>query len=107
LRKLDIKQTKSSSKGKVNAEFFKQLYQLLKICFPSWRSPVLIDLAILTVNLIIRTFLSIHISTLTAKIVQSAVKIDFEMFVKRIFELGLISIPASFVNSLLEYLNKK
>lgn len=39
-------------------------------------------------------------------VVKSIVALDWKTFVKKIAYLGLVSFPASFVNSLLDYLNK-
>lgn len=39
-------------------------------------------------------------------VVKSIVALDFKTFIKKILFLGLVSLPASFVNSSLDYLNK-
>ena len=61
----------------------------------------------LTVFLSLRTFLSIYISTINGRVVKSIIKVDRIKFFTRIMSLALVAVPASFVNSYLEYLNKK
>lgn len=61
----------------------------------------------MTVFLILRTFLSIYIAGLNGKIVKSIIEKSKGIFIQRVFYLGLIAIPASFVNSFLDFLNKR
>lgn len=53
-----------------------------------------------------RTFLSIYVATINGRIVRGIIEQDFGLFIRRILNLGGVSIPASFVNSYLDYLNK-
>lgn len=55
----------------------------------------------------LRTFLSIYISAINGKIVKAIIQKDLNLFIKRVVSLGLIAFPASFVNSFLEFLNKR
>jgi ATP-binding cassette subfamily D (ALD) protein 3 len=41
------------------------------------------------------------------KIVKAIIELDRMLFLKRIINLGLLAIPASFVNSMLDFLNKR
>ena len=91
----------------VDAVFLKRIKILIKIVVPSWSSPVVWDLSVVTVFFIIRTFLSIYISGVNGKIVKSIVKYDQVQFMKNIGNLALLALPASFVNSYLTFLNKK
>lgn len=67
----------------------------------------MLDLCLLTVFLVLRTFLSIYIAGLNGKIVKSIIERNKAVFIQRVFYLGLIAIPASFVNSFLDFLNKR
>ena len=61
----------------------------------------------MTVFLVLRTFLSIYIADLNGKIVKSIIQKSKTVFIQRVFYLGLIAVPASFVNSFLDFLNKR
>ena len=67
----------------------------------------MLDLVLLTVFLVLRTFLSIYIAGLNGKIVKSIIEKNKGIFIQRVFYLGLIAIPASFVNSFLDFLNRR
>ena len=80
---------------------------LLKIAVPRWKSEEVFDLTMLTAFLVARTFLSIYVSTVQGRIVKSMIKMDWNLFISRIINLGLCAVPASFVNSALDYFNKR
>lgn len=65
------------------------------------------DIVLLTIFLILRTFLSIYLAGVNGKIVKAIIELDLMLFLKRIINLGLLAIPASFVNSMLDFLNKR
>lgn len=65
------------------------------------------DICLLTVFLVLRTFLSIYIAGINGKIVKSIIERNKGLFIQRVFALGFIAIPASFVNSFLDFLNKR
>lgn len=79
----------------------------MKIVIPSWRSAEVYYLVSLTVFLALRTFLSIYISSINGRIVKAIIKTDRMMFLQRILNLALCAVPASFINSYLDYLNKR
>ena len=64
-------------------------------------------MCLLTVFLVLRTFLSIYIAALNGTIVKSIIEGNKAVFIVRVCYLGLIAIPASFVNSFLDFLNKR
>ncbi len=94
-------------KGNVDSIFFKRIKELVKIVIPTWKCKEVLDLCLLTVFLVLRTFLSIYIAGLNGKIVKSIIERNKAVFIQRVFYLGLIAIPASFVNSFLDFLNKR
>jgi len=57
---------------------------LLKIVIPTWKSPEVLDLSLLTVALVVRTFLSIYISSINGKIVKAIISMDYGMFLKKV-----------------------
>lgn len=88
-------------------DFFANFWRILKIVVPSWTDEVVFDLTTLTIFLTIRTFLSIYISNVNGSIVQQVVRHNLPDFISEISKLGIISLPASFVNSYLDFLTKK
>ncbi|CAD8074471.1 unnamed protein product [Paramecium sonneborni] len=92
--------------GNVDKVFINRIMDLLKIVIPSIKSMEIFDLSVLTVFLVIRTMMSIYISSLNGRIVKTIINGDFQKFIQKIVQLGLVAVPASFVNSYLEYLNK-
>lgn len=94
------------TQGHVNMAFFKNLYHLLKIAIPSWKDSVVFDISSLTAFLVIRTFLSIYIARVNGDIVKNLVAYNFGGFISGLATLGLIALPASFINSYLDFQNK-
>ena len=56
----------------------------MRIVIPTWKSEEVLDLALLTVFLVLRTFLSIYIAAVNGKIVKAIIERDFGMFVRRV-----------------------
>lgn len=67
----------------------------------------MMDILLLTIFLVFRTYLSIWVAGANGRIVKAIIELNLKLFLTRILELGMIAVPASFVNSFLEYLNKK
>ena len=91
----------------VNKAFLLQLKRLLKILIPSVFSKEFGLLTLHTISLISRTFLSIYVATLDGRIVKTIVTRDVLKFV---YELSIwlgIAIPATFVNSLIRFLESQ
>lgn len=81
----NLKPTKKErGKGNVDSVFFKRIVALLKIVIPSWKSKEVLNLSLLTVSLVIRTFLSIYITSINGLIVKAIVKRDYALFVQRV-----------------------
>eukprot|EP00331_Platyophrya_macrostoma_P033879 CAMPEP_0176441092 /NCGR_PEP_ID=MMETSP0127-20121128/20986_1 /TAXON_ID=938130 /ORGANISM="Platyophrya macrostoma, Strain WH" /LENGTH=176 /DNA_ID=CAMNT_0017825793 /DNA_START=48 /DNA_END=575 /DNA_ORIENTATION=- len=104
--KLSPTKEKKGGKGNVDSVFLKRILTLIRIVVPSWKSKEVFNLGLLTVLLIVRTFLSIYISSINGRIVKSIVKRNLPLFIRRIISLAALAIPSSFVNSYIEYLGK-
>lgn len=104
--RLDPSKEKKKTRGTVDAVFFKRISYLLKVMFPSWNVREVYELGLLTVFLVLRTFLSIYISSIQGGIVKGIIRSDWNMFLKKIGAMALCAVPASFINSYLDYLNK-
>lgn len=91
----------------VNKVFLRQLLKLLKISIPRVLSKEFGLLSLHTGSLIARTFLTIYVATLDGKIVQSIVEGNVPQFLALTVNWVLLAVPATFVNSLIRYLECK
>ena len=91
----------------VNKIFWEQLFKLLRISIPSAFSKEFGLLALHTGSLVSRTFLSIYVAQLDGKIVKSIVERDLKRFLTLISSWLMVAIPATFINSLIRYLECK
>jgi ATP-binding cassette subfamily D (ALD) protein 3 len=104
--RLDPSKEKKKTRGSVDALFLKRILYLVKVMFPTWKVREVGELGLLTVFLVLRTFLSIYISSVQGGIVKAIIKADWNMFLKKLGSMALCAVPASFINSYLDYLNK-
>jgi ATP-binding cassette subfamily D (ALD) protein 3 len=79
----------------------------MKIAIPSVFSKEMVEIIVLALFFVCRTVLSIYIAAVNGQIVKSIVNVDVMNFAKSIGNLALIALPASFINSYLEFLQKK
>ncbi len=84
----------------VDAEFFRQLKVLLKICIPSWQSPEVGLLALHTAFLIGRTWLSLIVAELDGQLVRDLIQANLNGFGWGLVKWFAISIPATYTNSM-------
>lgn len=88
----------------VNREFYIQLRQLLPIIIPGLWTKEFALLMFHTASLISRTFLSIYVAQLDGHIVKAIVKRDVREFMLKLALWLGIAIPATFINSLIRFL---
>ncbi|XP_027203484.2 ATP-binding cassette sub-family D member 2-like [Dermatophagoides pteronyssinus] len=91
----------------INVDFVIQLIKLLRIMVPKIASFEVIILILHTTSLISRTFLSIYVANLEGSVVKHIVKRDLQQFTQSMTKWLLISVPATFLNSLIRYLESK
>jgi ATP-binding cassette subfamily D (ALD) long-chain fatty acid import protein len=87
----------------INREFFRNLYRLLKIVIPGWRSKELRLIVSHSVFLVLRSLLSLYVADLDGKVVSALVKGRGRDFILGLVWWMLVAIPATFTNSMLQY----
>ncbi|XP_017034510.2 ATP-binding cassette sub-family D member 1 [Drosophila kikkawai] len=91
----------------LNKAFLKQLGMLVKIMIPQ---PLCYETGLLSVHtfcLISRTFLSIYVAALEGALVKFIVRKDIRQFALVLLKWFGIAIPATFVNSMIRFLESK
>lgn len=91
------------TKPAVDRVFLKRLWTLLRIAMPGFTSLEFIYLLILTALLLLRTLLSIKIAEIMGTTAAGLVQQNLRKFVLGVANLGLVAVPASVVNSLLQF----
>lgn len=91
----------------LNWKFVQQLQQLVGIMVPRLMSREIGLLTVHTLCLISRTFLSIYVAAMEGAIVKFIVRRDVKNFVWMLIKWFGIAIPATFVNSMIRYLEQR
>lgn len=87
-------------KVELNREFFKNLFRLVKIVIPGWKSKEMRLLVSHTIFLILRTLISLYVAELDGKLVSSLVKGKGKEFLTGLVWWMLVAVPATFTNSM-------
>lgn len=90
-----------------NKVFLQQLARLIKVMIPSVWSIEAGLLILHTLSLIMRTFLSIYVAKLEGCVVKFIVRKDIRMFSVQLSKWLLIALPATFLNSLIRFLESQ
>lgn len=104
--KLKIIERKIKQPG-LNLEFVLQLKRLVEIMIPKLVCRETGLLSVHTLCLISRTFLSIYVASMEGAIVKYIVRKDVKNFAWMLIKWFGIAIPATFVNSMIRYLENK
>lgn len=91
----------------LNLEFLFKLKRLIHIMIPRLWSREIGLLTVHTTCLISRTFLSIYVAAVEGAIVKFIVKRDLRQFIIGLLKWFSIAIPATFINSMIRYLENK
>lgn len=106
LKKLKLIEKKLKQPG-LNVEFVMNLKKLVEIMIPKLVCRETGLLAVHTLCLISRTFLSIYVAAMEGAIVKYIVRKDVKNFALMLLKWFGIAIPATFVNSCIRYLENK
>ncbi|KAL1502451.1 hypothetical protein ABEB36_007590 [Hypothenemus hampei] len=90
-----------------NLAFILQFLKLVRIMIPSLFCTEIALLGGHTVFLILRTFLSIYVANLEGAIVKFIVRKDSGNFIKQLGKWFAVAIPATFINSMIRYLESR
>jgi len=90
-----------------NREFLEQLYKLVRLLIPRLVSKEGGLLTVHTVALITRTFMSIYVATMEGRMVKYIVQKDVRNFAFMLLKWLGVALPATFLNSLIRYLENK
>jgi ATP-binding cassette subfamily D (ALD) long-chain fatty acid import protein len=93
-------------KVELNREFFKNLFKLLRICIPGWKSKELRLLISHSVFLVVRTLISLKVAAMDGALVSSLVRGKGKDFLLGIVWWMLIAIPATFTNSMVGHVRE-
>lgn len=104
--KLKIIERKIKQPG-LNLEFVLQLKRLVEIMIPKLVCRETGLLSVHTLCLISRTFLSIYVASMEGAIVKYIVRKDVKNFAWMLIKWFGIAIPATFINSMIRYLENK
>lgn len=91
----------------VNKDFAVDLWRLIKLMVPGVMSPEVGLLTVHTSALIARTFLSIYVASMEGTMVKHIVRKDVRNFAIFLLKWLAVAVPATFINSLIRYLEKK
>ena len=87
----------------LNSEFFRNLWRLLQIVIPGWKSKELRLVISHSFFLVIRTLISLYVAELDGKLVSSLVRGKGKEFLRGIVWWMIVAVPATFTNSMLSY----
>ncbi|KAH0562006.1 hypothetical protein GP486_003288 [Trichoglossum hirsutum] len=93
----------SRKKVELNREFFRNLFRLLKIVVPGWKSKELRLLISHSVFLVVRTLISLYVAELDGRLVSSLVRGKGREFLVGLVWWMMVALPATFTNSMLSY----
>lgn len=98
--------TPASHKPSLDKTFLRQLYAILRIVFPSWKSKEILIVLMHSSFLLLRTVLSVGVARLDGHIVRNLVSADGKGFAKGLALWFLLAIPSIYTNSMVSWFSK-
>jgi ATP-binding cassette subfamily D (ALD) long-chain fatty acid import protein len=87
-------------KVELDREFYKNLWRLLRIVIPGWRSKEFRLLISHSVFLVVRTLISLYVAELDGRLVSSLVRGKGRDFLMDLVWWMVVAVPATFTNSM-------
>ncbi|KAI9508086.1 ABC transporter transmembrane region 2-domain-containing protein [Russula earlei] len=97
----------AQNKSNVDRAFLRQLLAILRITFPSCRSPEVGVVLVHSTFLVLRTVLSVGVAKLDGKIVKALVSADRRGFLRGLGLWFLLAIPSTYTNSMIRHLQSR
>jgi ATP-binding cassette subfamily D (ALD) protein 2 len=94
---------KASKRSALNAKFFQEFQDILKIMVPGWFSREVGIIGIHSAILMSRTFLSIFVAALEGRIIKAIVQKNVSQFSLLMLKWFLVAVPACAINSLIRF----
>lgn len=85
------KTKKKSSSGQVDREFVRRVFELVKKLVPSWKCREAGQTLILSVLLVVRTWMSIWLADVNGRVVKAIINKDLAMFIRRVSSIQVKS----------------
>lgn len=102
----NMREKRKKKQGHVDMRFLKNFIQLIKIAMPHFFSKLTLEMVLMMASLISRTFLSIYIASVNGSLVKAIMDRNLRTFGLKILTMCIVGLPASFINSYINYLNK-
>ena len=99
-----IRINKETIKVGVDKRFLKQFKYIIRICVPKWKSPIVGIVALHTVFLVLRTYLTVIIARIDGKIVKDMVAGQGKSFMRTLGIFMMMALPATFTNAMIKHL---
>ncbi|KAL7753936.1 ATP-binding cassette long-chain fatty acid transporter pxa1 [Sorochytrium milnesiophthora] len=99
--------TASLQRVGVNKTFFRQLRAILAICIPRKSSKEVMILALHTIFLLLRTYLSVVVAKIDGRIVRDLVAANGKEFLRGLAYWFAIAVPATYTNSMIRLMQSK
>ena len=93
-------QLRAAKRVEINSEFFRNLFRLLRIVIPSWKSKELKLVISHSFFLVVRTLISLYVAELDGKLVSNLVRGKGKKFLQGIVWWMIVAVPATFTNSM-------
>lgn len=106
-KKTAAKKSRAAAGPGIDREFLVQLKKLLRLMVPGFWTPEVGLLTMHTFALVCRTFMSIFVATMEGKMVKYIVRRDVPNFGLMLLKWLLCALPATFLNSMIRYLECK
>ncbi|KAI0293974.1 ABC transporter transmembrane region 2-domain-containing protein [Russula brevipes] len=97
----------AQNKPNVDRAFLRQLLAILRVTFPSYRSPEVGLVLVHSTFLVLRTVLSVGVAKLDGKIVRALVSADGRGFLRGLGLWFLLAIPSTYTNSMIRHLQSR